>query len=148
MEKVFKFLELSALDESEWEKVFIKQHANAHKGVRQPLLKETEELLRVFHQPYNVKLAELIGDKGFLWEQEESMSLRQRQLLKLEQGSVNAIQGSVASEAMKEWGEGNKEINELKRRKEITIQKRVESIRLENKEKKDSYRMSLRSAEI
>ena len=35
-----------------------------------PMLPETRRLLDDFYRPFNVKLAELLGDTSFLWEGE------------------------------------------------------------------------------
>jgi hypothetical protein len=61
MEKVFSFLDLKEPDEHVWTSVLTEKHANAHHGDREPLLAETEELLRDFYKPYNDLLAKLTG---------------------------------------------------------------------------------------
>jgi N-acetylgalactosamine 4-sulfate 6-O-sulfotransferase len=62
MEKVFSFLDLKEPDEHVWTSVLTEKHANAHHGDREPLLLETEELLRDFYKPYNDLLAKLTGE--------------------------------------------------------------------------------------
>lgn len=84
MEKIFKFLsvEYHDVESSEWSTILHESHANVFHGEREPILQETEEMLRDFHAPYNKLLAKLIADNGFLWDQEKGSSLRIRQIEK------------------------------------------------------------------
>ena len=84
MQRVFTFLsvEVDALTEQSWSAILHAKHANAYHGPREPILEETEKMLREFHEPYNKMLASLIDDSGFVWTQVEGTSLRIRQLLK------------------------------------------------------------------
>lgn len=84
MQRVFTFLsvEVDALTEQSWSAILHAKHANAYHGPREPILEETERMLREFHEPYNKMLASLVDDSGFVWAQGEGTSLRIRQLLK------------------------------------------------------------------
>ena len=84
MERVFTFLsvEVDAVTEQTWAEILHAKHANAYHGPREPILEETEKLLREFHEPYNKLLATLVNDDGFVWSQAEGTSLRIRQIQK------------------------------------------------------------------
>ena len=84
MERVFTFLsvEVDAVTEQTWAEILHAKHANEYHGSREPLLEETEKLLREFHEPYNKLLASLVDDNGFVWSQAEGTSLRIRQIEK------------------------------------------------------------------
>ena len=118
MQRIFSFLDIKELDDSEWAIVVEKQHANAHHGQREPLWAETEALLREFHGTYNTKLADLTGDKGFLWEQLEGSSLRQRQISEADVQTDTSSRGVVRAETEEE-----KEYRNYHRRKADAIVK-------------------------
>ena len=118
MQRVFSFLSIKELDDTEWAIVARRQHANAHHGQREPLWAETETLLRAFHEPYNTKLADLTGDKGFLWEQHEGSSLRQRQISEAGVQADTSTRGVVQAETEEE-----KEYREYHRRKVDAVTK-------------------------
>lgn len=67
MSKVFKFVGLSALrlnDPAQSNRTSVIYN----KGYEtKPVLHRTKNLLRRFYQPFNVKLAELLRDKKWLW---------------------------------------------------------------------------------
>ena len=90
MERVFTFLsvEVDAVSQQTWAEILHAKHANEYHGSREPLLEETEKLLRDFHEPYNKLLASLVDDNGFLWSQAEGTSLRIRQI---EKDSIRAL---------------------------------------------------------
>ena len=71
MQKVFDFLDLEKPTQEEWEKINRKKHANSHRTIREPLLAETETILRSFYAPYNELLAKLLSDDAFKWELSE-----------------------------------------------------------------------------
>jgi hypothetical protein len=70
MERIFSFLGLptNSLSEDQWHLILTSKIANVHRTKREPLLAETEQLLRDFYRPYNEILAFMMKNKSFLWE--------------------------------------------------------------------------------
>jgi hypothetical protein len=70
MERIFSFLGLptNSLSEDQWHLILTSKIANVHRMKREPLLAETEQLLRDFYHPYNEILAFMMKNKSFLWE--------------------------------------------------------------------------------
>jgi Sulfotransferase domain len=80
MTRIFKFLDLPMPDD--WEPILAKQHANAnHNLLREPILPETEDLLRNFYLPFNRLLVALTKDDGYMWELPAGETLRKKQEL-------------------------------------------------------------------
>jgi hypothetical protein len=65
MGAVFRFLGLG--EPEDWTEVLRKVHFNSHKVPRDPILPQTEDLLRDFFRPYNALLSRALGDDKFLW---------------------------------------------------------------------------------
>ena len=68
MSRIFSFLELEEPSEAAWEHILTDRHFNSHLVAREPLLEQTETLLREFYRPYNELLAVLLRNDSFLWE--------------------------------------------------------------------------------
>ncbi|XP_033756313.1 carbohydrate sulfotransferase 15-like [Pecten maximus] len=70
IKKVFSFLKLRKLNETEFNHVIhvpiANERKNKDKQVGQ-MMEKTKELLREFYEPYNRELADLLGDDRFLW---------------------------------------------------------------------------------
>lgn len=67
--------------ELDWNAILVDKHFNENFHVeREPLLEETETLLRDFYKPYNDALVRLLdGQATFAWE-DQSLTLREQQL--------------------------------------------------------------------
>lgn len=119
MSGVFKFLDLSELNDDEWSKILNIHHANEHHGNRDAILIETEILLRHFYKPYNEILSKLLMNNPiFLWEQEQEGSLHKQQTLQLEHHTNVDEQKNVE--------------HSLKRSKEEAIKERKKKIMFED----------------
>lgn len=66
MREVFQFLQVS--DPRDWDRILIDKHFNEHRVAREPLLEETESLLRDFYRPFNVLLSKILKDVKFRWD--------------------------------------------------------------------------------
>ena len=143
MERVFTFLsvEVDAVTEQTWAEILHAKHANAYHGPREPILEETEKLLREFHEPYNKLLASLVDDNGFVWSQAEGTSLRIRQIQKdglralgrtdadADAGGVGGLEGGKGKERVLE----SSRVMQLRKIKEETFKARLlEQKRLHN----------------
>lgn len=89
MQKIFHFLGLSEPDYVNWQQILTSRHANEHKNSREPILQETEDLLRNFYLPYNEMLEKLLSGAGeigadrFLWTIKPGYpTLHEKQLMK------------------------------------------------------------------
>jgi ankyrin repeat protein len=80
MSRVFSFLGLNeeekeALTEEDWTRITVNRHFNEHRVPREPLLEETELLLREFYRPFNQLLSGLLRNQSFLWEEDVRKNL-------------------------------------------------------------------------
>eukprot|EP01038_Epipyxis_sp_PR26KG_P008159 gene8159-11043_t len=65
--RVFDFLQVG--EPEEWLKLIENRHFNEYIGKREPILAETEVILRDFYRPYNELLVAMLdNDESFLWE--------------------------------------------------------------------------------
>ena len=69
MEKVFRFLELPEPSEEEWHHILRDGRANNNRYYYDPMMIETEKLLRDFYQPFNDILVQLLNDERFRWNE-------------------------------------------------------------------------------
>ena len=60
--------QLNAKGEAKIKELKKKGHLNKAKRKPQKMLAETQILLKKFYRPYNEKLADLLGDKKYLWQ--------------------------------------------------------------------------------
>ncbi|XP_046585351.1 carbohydrate sulfotransferase 15-like [Haliotis rubra] len=70
MEKLFDFLSLSQLSESQWMDVLNKTQSNPRpKSSRNTgnMNNDTRTILEEFYEPYNQRLAQLLADEAYLW---------------------------------------------------------------------------------
>ena len=66
MTEIFKFVGLSLKPSEPW--VLEQARSQGNKNLSpKPVLDETKELLRQFYEPFNVELAQILGDKKWLW---------------------------------------------------------------------------------
>ena len=97
MEKIFAFLGLSDPSFSDWSAVLNKHRANEYHAHREPILQETEELMRAFYKPHNQVLSELLGkDERFLWT-DAATTLRDSQLASSASASASSSTGAGGS---------------------------------------------------
>lgn len=68
LKAVMKFLGLRDLTEDEWTKVLGVERTNAQSSRYPRMLPETRQLLMDFYAPFNTKLAELLQDTRYLWQ--------------------------------------------------------------------------------
>lgn len=79
MQRIYSFLDLHREDEIDWDTVLSEQHFNENKIIKkEPVLEETETMLREFYKPYNELLSKLLRNSSFLWDS-NSETLRQEQ---------------------------------------------------------------------
>uniref|UniRef100_A0A7R9YQ49 Sulfotransferase n=1 Tax=Chlamydomonas euryale TaxID=1486919 RepID=A0A7R9YQ49_9CHLO len=64
---VLRFLGMRDLTDDEWERMTSAKRANAQSSRYPRMLPETRELLEKFFAPYNAKLAKMLGDERYLW---------------------------------------------------------------------------------
>ena len=64
-EQVFPFLEIKPVSIKEAPDLYNPVHA--HSRSYEPMLNKTKKLLNKFYAPFNRKLAKLLGDKKWLW---------------------------------------------------------------------------------
>jgi hypothetical protein len=87
MKRVFQFLQLS--EPQEWDRIVNDRKYNEHQVYREPILEETETLLRSFYQPYNTLLAKAVDDMKFQWNLPEKdgvkITLRSKQIVEARQ---------------------------------------------------------------
>lgn len=81
---IFRFLQIN--QPNNWAKILTTKHFNEHRIQRQPILEDTENLLRSFYRPYNQLLVQMTNNPGFAWEVYkfrgiEAQSLRDIQLV-------------------------------------------------------------------
>lgn len=105
MMKIFDFLELpshyNGPDSLEvnipWDEVLTSKQFNQNKFTKkEPILQETEEMLREFYEPYNEILASMLNDTAFHWkntykskETGQYISLRDKQIEDMNQEDKN-----------------------------------------------------------
>jgi len=68
LQAVCKFLGIRDLSEEEWSRLVAVQRANAQSTRYPRMLPETRIMLEEFYRPFNEKLAKLLGDDRFLWQ--------------------------------------------------------------------------------
>eukprot|EP01038_Epipyxis_sp_PR26KG_P007166 gene7166-9769_t len=67
LKRVFDFLDVG--EPKDWTRLIETEHFNEYYGKREPILAETEQILREFYKPYNQLLSSMLeNDKSFLWE--------------------------------------------------------------------------------
>ena len=71
---VYPFLDMAQLNvkgESKMKELKQRGQLNKRRGTPQKMLAETEELLKNFYRPYNEKLAKLLSDNKYLWQDDK-----------------------------------------------------------------------------
>ena len=68
MRKVFRFLELPEPNEEQWLHILRDGRANINPREYEPMMIETEKLLRDFYQPFNDILVKLLDDERYRWD--------------------------------------------------------------------------------
>ncbi|XP_067950448.1 uncharacterized protein [Watersipora subatra] len=67
MKKIFRFVGVPVIKTKEMNRNDSSKVANVGYKVK-PVLRETKQLLKMFYEPFNVELAEMLGDDKWLWK--------------------------------------------------------------------------------
>ena len=122
MSRVLRFLGLHAaeLEEEEWAAILYHSHANENQRSKDPMLPETEVLLRGFYQPYNDMLVKFLKAQGardhdsYLWSENTEAQRHAR---------------SARAHAGEEEGRSSEALLEMhRRRKEEVIHQRTRDV--------------------
>ncbi|XP_067951419.1 carbohydrate sulfotransferase 15-like [Watersipora subatra] len=67
IKRIFRFVGVPVIERKEVNRNDLPKVANSGYGAK-PVLPETKELLKMFYEPFNVELAEMLGDDKWLWK--------------------------------------------------------------------------------
>ncbi|XP_067951460.1 uncharacterized protein [Watersipora subatra] len=67
MKRIFRFVGVPVIERKKVNSNDLSKVANSGYKVK-PVLPETKELLKMFYEPFNVELAEMLGDNKWLWK--------------------------------------------------------------------------------